>query len=199
VGGNAIYDKAPAGAVNVKALVVTPRKGRQEHKMATAIHPTRCEEMSILWQSLWGAEPGTLGMLATCPLSALSEQNEVHVVYDKPATMGTNAVGGTHCEDCSACLELKKVNSASRTALVWRLRVCDGPYPEKFPPARRTTATGPRPAGTGETAGLCPPRWSGRRRPYRGPHVVPEAYGRTSKKASAWIEGSSSTELHLRS
>jgi hypothetical protein len=109
VGGNAIYDKAPAGAVNVRTIVITPRKGSQEQKMTAAIHPTRFEEMPILWQNLFGAEIGTLGMLATFPLSALSEQNEVHVVYDKAATMGTNAIGGTHCEDCSASLQLKKV------------------------------------------------------------------------------------------
>jgi hypothetical protein len=109
VGGNAIYDSAPPGAVNVTTIVVTPRKGSQEKKMEAAIHPTQFKEMPTTWQNLFGAEIGTLGMFATFPLSVLSEQNEVHVIYDRPATMGTNAIGGTHCEDCSASFELKKV------------------------------------------------------------------------------------------
>lgn len=64
--------------------------------------------MTTLWQNLFGAEIGTLGMVGVFPLSALSEQNELHVIYDKPATMGTNAVGGRHCEDCDADFDLKK-------------------------------------------------------------------------------------------
>ena len=109
VGGNAIYDRAPVGGVNVTAIVITPRKGKDEEKMAAAIHPSRFEEMTTLWQNLFGAEFRTLGMVAAFPLSALSEDNEVHVIYDKPATMGTNALGGTHCEDCSTGFSLKKV------------------------------------------------------------------------------------------
>jgi hypothetical protein len=95
--------------VNVTAIVITPRKGKDEEKMAAAIHPSRFEEMTTLWQNLFGAEFRTLGMVAAFPLSALSEDNEVHVIYDKPATMGTNALGGTHCEDCSAGFSMKKV------------------------------------------------------------------------------------------
>jgi hypothetical protein len=109
IGGNAIYDKAPTGAVNVTAIVITPRKGKQEEKMAKAIHPTRFEEMTTLWQNLFGAEIRTLGMVGVFPLSALSEENEVHVIYDRPATMGTNGLGGTHCDDCDAGFNLKKV------------------------------------------------------------------------------------------
>ena len=77
--------------------------------MAAAIHPARFEEMTSLWQNLFGAEIRTLGMVATFPLSALSENNEVHVIYDKPATMGTNAAGGMHCDDCNAGFNLKNV------------------------------------------------------------------------------------------
>ena len=65
--------------------------------------------MTDVWQNLFGAEIPTLGMLAAFPLSSLSESNEVHVIYDKPATMGTNAAGGMHCEDCSVSFSLKKV------------------------------------------------------------------------------------------
>lgn len=39
IGGNAIYDSSPVGGVNVTAIVITPRKGKQESKMANAIHP----------------------------------------------------------------------------------------------------------------------------------------------------------------
>jgi hypothetical protein len=109
IGGNAIYDKAPVGGVNVTAVVITPQKGNQDEKMAAAIRPSRFEEMTALWQNLFGAEIRTLGMVAVFPLSALSDDNEVHVIYDKPATMGTNAIGGMHCEDCNAGFNLKKV------------------------------------------------------------------------------------------
>ncbi len=109
IGGRPIYDRAPAGAANVTAIVITPRQGDQAQKMSLAIHPVRFEEMSVLWQNLFGAEIRTLGMVAAFPLSALSEANEVHIIYDKAATIGTNAAGGTHCEDCSAKLSLKKV------------------------------------------------------------------------------------------
>jgi hypothetical protein len=77
--------------------------------MAAAIHPIRFEEMSIAWQNLFGADIRTLGMVAAFPLPALSEQNEVHVIYDRTATIGTNAIGGTHCDDCRAPFSLKKV------------------------------------------------------------------------------------------
>jgi hypothetical protein len=90
-------------------IVITPEKGHQEQKMAAAIHPTRFGEMTALWQNLFGAELRTLGMVAVFPLSALSEENEVHVVYDRPVTQGSNALGGTHCDDCSASFKLKKV------------------------------------------------------------------------------------------
>jgi hypothetical protein len=109
VGGNAIYDSAPPGAANVTAIVITPKKGKQEEKMAAAIHPTRFEKMPILWQNLFGAEIRAFGMVGVFPLSALSDQNEVHVIYDKAATMGTNAMGGRHCDDCSAGFPMKKV------------------------------------------------------------------------------------------
>jgi hypothetical protein len=109
VGGHPIYDSAATGAINVTAIVITPRKGNQEQKMAAAIHPMRFEEMTALWQNLFGADIRTLGMLAAFPLSALSEENEVHVIYDRPATTGTNGFGGTHCDDCSASFNLNKV------------------------------------------------------------------------------------------
>lgn len=111
IGGAAIHDRAPAGAANVTAIVITPKKGKQEHKMAAAIHPTRFEPIPTLWQNLFGAEIQAFGMVAAFPLSALSEENEVHVIYDRPATMGMNAIGGRHCDDCSAEFKLKKVRS----------------------------------------------------------------------------------------
>jgi hypothetical protein len=109
LGGNAIYDSAPVGGVNVTAIVITPRKGKQEEKMAAAIHPVRFEQMTALWQNLFGAEIRTFGMVATFPLAVLSEENEVHIIYNRPTTMGTNALGGMHCDDCAAGFSLKKV------------------------------------------------------------------------------------------
>jgi hypothetical protein len=51
VGGNAVYDKASTGGVNVTAIVITPRKGKQDEKMSASIHPSRFEDMTALWQN----------------------------------------------------------------------------------------------------------------------------------------------------
>ena len=96
-------------AANVSAVVITPKKGNQNEKMAKAIHPTRFEPIPQQFQNLFGATSQGVGRIAVFPLSALSEANEVHVVYDRSATIGSNAAGGVKCDDCKAGFNLKGV------------------------------------------------------------------------------------------
>jgi len=109
IGGNAIHDSARPGAISVTAVVITSKRGKHEQKMASAIHPIRFETIPTVWQNLFGAKLEAEGMLAVFPLSALSDDKEVHIVYERPVTMGTNAAGGRHCEDCSAGFSVKGV------------------------------------------------------------------------------------------
>jgi hypothetical protein len=63
----------------------------------------------MVFQNLFGAKAEGVGRMAVFPLSALTEDNEVHVVYDKEARIGANAAGGRHCDDCRAGFDLKGV------------------------------------------------------------------------------------------
>jgi hypothetical protein len=101
--------RARPAAANVTAVVITPRKGNEEQKAAKAIQATRFEEIPMVFQNLFGAKAEGVGRMAVFPLSALTEDNEVHVVYDKEARIGANAAGGRHCDDCRAGFDLKGV------------------------------------------------------------------------------------------
>jgi hypothetical protein len=103
-----LSEHGPAAA-NVTAVVITPRKGNEEQKAAMAIQATRFEEIPMVFQNLFGAKAEGVGRMAVFPLSALTEDNEVHVVYDKEARIGANAAGGRHCDDCRAGFDLKGV------------------------------------------------------------------------------------------
>jgi hypothetical protein len=96
-------------ASSVSAVVITPKKGSQAQKMEKAIHPTRFEPIPQQFQNLFGATARGTGRIAVFPLSALSEDNEVHVVYDQSATIGGNAAGGVKCDDCKAGFSLRGV------------------------------------------------------------------------------------------
>lgn len=111
VGTGTVYDRnsGTPWAANVSAVVITPRKGKDEDKQAKAIQPTRIEDIPIAFQNLFGAKSDGVGRMAVFPLSVLSEENEVHVVYDREVTIGTNAAGGRHCQDCRAAFKLKGV------------------------------------------------------------------------------------------
>lgn len=100
---------ADVNAANVQAVVITPRKGTDAEKEAQAIRPIRFEPIPQTFQNLFGAKADGIGRMAVFPLSALSETNEVHVVYDRKVTMGLNAAGGRHCDDCHAAFSLKNV------------------------------------------------------------------------------------------
>jgi hypothetical protein len=103
-----LSERGPSVA-NVTALVITPKKGNDEERAARAIHTTTFEEIPATFQNLFGAKADGVGRMGIFPLSALSEDNEVHVVYDKEAKMGNNAAGGRHCDDCHAGFNLKGV------------------------------------------------------------------------------------------
>jgi hypothetical protein len=94
---------------NVTAVVITPKKGNKEEKAGKAIQSLRFEPIPQTFQNLLGAKVEGVGRMAVFPLNALSEDNEVHVVYDKNAKMGENAAGGRHCDDCHAGFSLKGV------------------------------------------------------------------------------------------
>lgn len=94
---------------NVSAVVITPKKGSQAEKMERAVHPTRFEPIPQQFQNLFGATAQGVGRMAVFPLSALSQGNEVHVVYDRSATIGGNAAGGVKCDDCKAGFNLSGV------------------------------------------------------------------------------------------
>jgi hypothetical protein len=96
-------------AANVSAVVITSKQGNQAQKMEKAIHPTRFEPIPQQFQNLFGATAQGTGRIAVFPLDALSEANEVHVVYDRSATIGANAAGGVKCDDCKAGFSLKGV------------------------------------------------------------------------------------------
>ena len=96
-------------AANVSAVVITPKNGSKDEKMAKAIHPTRFEPIPQQFQNLFGATAQGVGRIAVFPLSALSGQNEVHVVYDRSARIGSNAAGGVKCDDCKASFSLNGV------------------------------------------------------------------------------------------
>lgn len=103
-----LTENGPAAA-NVTALVITPKKGNEEERAAKAVHPTKFEDIPATFQNLFGAKADGVGRMGVFPLSALSEDNEVHVVYDKKAKIGNNAAGGRHCDDCHAGFNLKGV------------------------------------------------------------------------------------------
>jgi hypothetical protein len=95
--------QGPAVA-NVTTVVITPKKGSQDEKAARAIRPTRFESIPTSFKNLFGAEFSGDSKLAVFPLDVLSEQHEVHVVYDRPV-----GEGQTSCSDCAAPFKLKNV------------------------------------------------------------------------------------------
>jgi len=95
-------------AARIEAVVITPAKGKDEEKRARAIQPLRLEPTPTAFRSLLGVEFEGEHMLAVFPLSALSEANEVHIVYAVPVPGGPNGdVKG--CRDCHDTFSLKDV------------------------------------------------------------------------------------------
>jgi len=93
---------------NVSAVFITPKKGSQATKMEQAIRPGRFEPIPQQVPNLAGATATVTGRIAVFPLSALSEDNEVHVIYDRQTTIGVTAAR-VKCDDCKAAFSLKDV------------------------------------------------------------------------------------------
>ena len=111
IGSARVFDRNAESpwAANVSAVIITPRKGNKEEKQTNVIQPTRFEDIPIAFQNLFGLKTEGVGRMAVFPLTVLSEANEVHVVYDREVTIGTNGAGGRHCDDCQASFSLKGV------------------------------------------------------------------------------------------
>jgi hypothetical protein len=100
----------PKADINVQAVIITPRKGNREEKAAAAIHPERFVELPMQFKNLFGAEFDGVGRMAVFPLSAISKDHEVHVVYNGKVVIGTNQRGpSVTCDDCKVGFDLDRV------------------------------------------------------------------------------------------
>jgi hypothetical protein len=98
--------------INVVTVVITPHGGSPSEKQAKAIHPVRFEVMPMTFQNLFGFKAEGTGWIAVFPLSALSEDNDLHVVYDRECNANHWAVhmaGVMSCTDCDVQFKLKGI------------------------------------------------------------------------------------------
>jgi len=72
-----------------------------------AIPPTKSIETTDEFKNAMGANFEGKSITAIFPLAVLSEQNAVHVVYDKPK--GALGTGASSCDDCEVRFKLDKV------------------------------------------------------------------------------------------
>ena len=89
---------------NVRAIVIMPKDSKDRSE---AIQPTTSEEWTSEYQNLFGAEFAGQNMTATFPLELLTEDYEVHVVFDEVVS-GTQGCCGS-CDDCRIKFRLKDV------------------------------------------------------------------------------------------
>lgn len=83
---------------NVQTVIIT-KVGRKD----PIIRPIETAPSSENWRNLFGFSAAGTGMMAVFPLEALSEQNEIHLVYD------TKVGRGKTCDDCTVKFKLDKV------------------------------------------------------------------------------------------
>jgi hypothetical protein len=88
---------------NVTKVVVMPYQSRDP---SAAIHPTRTEDVADEYWNLMGAVANGRNVMAVFPLSVLSENNEIRVVYDRHVP-GSSQIKG--CTDCGVRFSLAKV------------------------------------------------------------------------------------------
>lgn len=86
---------------NVEAVVVSAAGERDRSKV---VHPTGLTELPEEFQNIFGAKIVGKSVLAVFPLDVLSEQNEIHIVFDRRV-----ASGATGCDDCSMRFKLSGV------------------------------------------------------------------------------------------
>jgi hypothetical protein len=89
--------------VDVTAIVVMPAKGKDA---SAAIPPTAKVDLDARYQNLLGATFEAKGLVARFPLSVLSADNEVRVVYSGKGCAGTFTKPS---EECSFRFDLKDV------------------------------------------------------------------------------------------
>jgi hypothetical protein len=94
---------------NVTAMVVTPKKGKEEEKRSKAKHPLRFEPIPTIYKYIYGGVFEANGRLGIFPLSVLSEENEIHIIYDNRVKITFDTVRSAYCEDCNAEFKLDKV------------------------------------------------------------------------------------------
>lgn len=96
--GFAINPDGP-GMANVETIVITPKGSKDKSK---AIQPTKATETTSEFKNQMGASFEGRSMTAVFPLDVLTEDHEIHIVYDsligKPAW----------CDDCKAGIKLGK-------------------------------------------------------------------------------------------
>lgn len=88
---------------SVKAVVVIPTKSKDRSQ---AILPLRQEPTLERYSNMLGATWEAAGMVATFPLSALSEKHEIRFVYEAPACQDWK---GKVTPECATGMKLKDV------------------------------------------------------------------------------------------
>ena len=88
---------------NVQAVVITPKK---KHEPEDAIRPVSTSEIPVEFSNLMGMKSEGTSLLAVFPLDVLSEDNEVHIIYDSGVHDGGE---NKYCEDCYTKFNLEKV------------------------------------------------------------------------------------------
>ena len=86
---------------NVEAVVISKAGEKDRSKV---IRPTNMAELPAEFQNIFGAKVVGRSVLAIFPLEVLSEQNEIHIVFDQRI-----ASGATGCDDCSMRFKLNGV------------------------------------------------------------------------------------------
>ena len=86
---------------NVEAVVISKAGEKDRSKV---IRPTNLTELPEEFQNVFGAKVVGKSVLAVFPLGVLSEQNEIHIVFDQRI-----ASGATGCDDCSMRFKLSGV------------------------------------------------------------------------------------------
>lgn len=72
-----------AAVINVEAVVITPKRAKDRQQ---AIHPLRSDNLPLEFRNLLGYSGEGQGLLAVFPLALLTEEHEIHVVYDQRIT-----------------------------------------------------------------------------------------------------------------
>lgn len=93
------------GVADVRAVVIAPAKSKDRSGI---IMPTRTTEDVAEYKNAMGATFEGRGLLAVFPLSVLTEENEVRVVYDA-RVCGSGGLSSKYSEECAVRFKLDKV------------------------------------------------------------------------------------------